>query len=152
MNLPISIKTFLAKCRLTLVCTLAIAFIGCAGKEPKVTLYQQMGSQQGINQLVDQLIIKIGNDNQIFHYFAKANVTHFRKGLVQHFCAVADGPCRYEGDSMKQIHTGMNINEKDFNHLVELLIEVMNELNYSTGVQNQLLKRLAPMRENIIYI
>jgi len=116
------------------------------------TLYAKLGGSQGVSRLVDQLIKNIGSDQQIFHYFAESNVTHFRRGLELHFCSISDGPCTYDGDSMQDIHSGMHINEADFNHLVELLVNAMQTLDYSTSTQNQLLSRLAPLRGEVIKI
>ncbi|NVJ51213.1 MAG: group 1 truncated hemoglobin [Gammaproteobacteria bacterium] len=125
--------------------------IPSCGENPN-TLYAKLGSQAGIEKIVDGLIQAIGRDQQIFHYFREANVSHFRAGLIQHFCDIANGPCRYQGDSMQQIHTGMNISEGDFNRLVELLIEVLEQLDYDIPIQNQLIARLAPLRSQVIKI
>ena len=116
------------------------------------SLYQTLGSEQGIKQIVDNLVIKISKDKQVFPYFAKASVSHFKQGLEMHFCAISNGPCEYTGDSMVDIHTGMNINEADFNRLVELLVEVMEESGVKYTTQNKLLAELAPMRAEIIKI
>tara|TARA_R110000772_G_scaffold192602_4_gene303574 strand:- start:419 stop:580 length:162 start_codon:yes stop_codon:yes gene_type:complete len=53
---------------------------------------------------------------------------------------------------MIDIHTGMNITENDFNHLVDLLINAMELQGIPHRIQNQLLARLAPLRSNIIYM
>jgi len=112
----------------------------------------KIGGSQGVSKLVDQLIKNIGSDEQIFHYFAKSNVTHFRNGLELHFCSISDGPCSYDGDSMQDIHRGMQITEADFNRLVELLVNAMQTLGYSTSTKNELLSRLAPLRSEVIKI
>ncbi|PWK46835.1 group I truncated hemoglobin [Pleionea mediterranea] len=117
----------------------------------KQTLYQELGGETGIENIVDDLINEIGNDQQIFHYFAKADITHFRQGLIEHFCAISNGPCEYTGDNMIDIHTGMNVKETDFNHLVDLLINAMDQNNVPHSVQNQLLAKLVPLRKDIIY-
>ena len=51
---------------------------------------------------------------------------------------------------MVQIHTGMAISESDFNRVVDLLINAMNEVGIAHSVQNQVLARLAPMRSEVI--
>ncbi|MFT7414416.1 MAG: hemoglobin [Methylophagaceae bacterium] len=53
---------------------------------------------------------------------------------------------------MTDIHTGMKITEKDFNYLVDLLIDAMNIQCIPHRIQNQLLARLVPLRASIIYI
>ena len=51
---------------------------------------------------------------------------------------------------MIDIHTGMNINERDFNRIVELLISAMEDSGISFQNQNRILKTLAPSRADII--
>ena len=125
---------------------------GCSSVADDRSLYAQIGGQAGAEQLVDAFIKEIGNDRDILPYFKASNVSHFRNGFLAHLCDTLDGPCEYKGDTMVQIHTGMNINEKDFNKVVDLLINAMNEVGISHPIQNQILARMAPMRENIINI
>ncbi|PCC13741.1 group I truncated hemoglobin [Pseudoalteromonas sp. JB197] len=124
---------------------------GCSSK-PKQSLYQQINGNAGIEKLVDSFIYQIGNDRQVFHYFEHSNITHFRQGFISHLCALTNGPCEYKGDSMVAIHTGMNINEKDFNHVVDLLINAMDEQNIPHSVQNKIISKMAPLRSEIIKI
>lgn len=115
-------------------------------------LYQALGEQQGIERLVDIFVKKLGQDKQIFPYFAKASVSHFKKGFISHICDVSGGPCKYEGDNMVDIHTGMNINEADFNRVVELLVQSMEDAGINYPTQNQVLAKFAPLRSQIIKI
>ncbi|MGI5310152.1 group I truncated hemoglobin [Rheinheimera sp. WS51] len=119
---------------------------------PKMSLYQQINGQAGIERLVDSFIEQIGNDEQVFHYFEHSNISHFRQGFISHLCALIQGPCNYNGDTMVAIHTGMNITEKDFNHVVDLLINAMEEQNIPHPVQNKIISNMAPLRNEIIKI
>jgi hemoglobin len=138
--------------RLTTTLCLIFLLVGCATSTPQNTLYDKLGGETGVDGIVSALIKQIGQDKQIFHYFADANISRFRTHLTTHLCAITDGPCKYVGDSMTDIHTGMKITEKDFNHLVDLLINAMNLQGIPHRIQNQLIARLAPLRANIIYI
>lgn len=128
------------------------SLIGCAllTSTEEYDLYKNMGGQQGIETIVDTFIKKIPSDEDILPYFAKSSVSHFRKGFITHLCDSIGGPCDYKGDSMIDIHTGMNINERDFNRVVELLISAMEESGISYQDQNRVLKILAPSRADII--
>ncbi|MEH6395682.1 MAG: group 1 truncated hemoglobin [Pseudoalteromonas sp.] len=117
-----------------------------------LTLYQQLDGKAGLERLVDSFINQIGNDEQIIHYFEHANISHFREGFINHLCVLTDGPCEYTRDSMVEIHTGMHITEADFNHVVDLLINAMNEQNIDHTVQNKILAKMAPLRSQIIKI
>lgn len=122
----------------------------CASFKQHKSIYQALGQQPGIEKLVDAFIVNIGNDKQVFHYFADANLSRFREEFIVHLCTVSDGPCRYTGDSMEDIHTGMKISEADFNRVVELLVDAMSDCDVSFTTQNKLLAKMAPMRDNII--
>lgn len=128
-----------------------ISLTACATSSEQHTLYDKLGGEAGIDSIVNHLVQNIGKDKQVFHYFAEANVNRFKKHLAWHLCDISDGPCTYTGDNMQQIHDGMQISERDFNHLVDLLIDAMYKADVSHPVQNQLLARLAPMRTDIIY-
>lgn len=130
---------------------LFVLMMGCSSTN-KLTIYQQLDGKEGIEKLVDSFINQIGHDAKILPYFRQANVAHFRLGFMNHLCDITDGPCEYTGDSMVDIHTGMNISEHDFNRVVELLINAMDEQHIPQTIQNKILGRLAPLRPEVINI
>lgn len=116
------------------------------------TLYQALGGAPKVEKIVDVFIQNIASDSVVIKYFTHANVDHFRKGFIQHFCEATDGPCTFEGDSMRDIHTGMNITEGDFNRVVELLIMALEESQVCYPLQNRILKKFAVLRKDVIKI
>jgi hemoglobin len=134
------------------VCLLFAALLTACTSTPNSTLYQQLDGKDGIERLTDSFINQIGNDDKVLAYFTDANVVHFRDGFINHLCALTDGPCEYKGDSMVAIHTGMNITEADFNRVVDLLINAMNEQKINHTLQNKILAKMAPLRPEIIRI
>lgn len=120
-------------------------------QENSYQLYYDIGGNDGIERITDAFIKQIARDPDILPYFAKSSVSHFKQGFISHLCATVKGPCEYSGDSMIDIHTGMNINEKDFNRTVELLIAAMEDADVSYRDQNRILKALAPLRVEIIH-
>ena len=142
------------KLRLMLIAPILIACCSCSSNKPAppAILFDRIGGQEVLENVVENLVKNIGQDEVIFHFFADSNVTRFKENLYIHLCAVSGGPCQYEGDSMVDIHTGMNIREGDFNHLVELLIKAMDSSGVAYPLQNELLSRLVPLRKEIIKI
>lgn len=135
--------------------TLLIACMSCSSTtntkiSNSVSLYQQIGQKPAIDKIIDNLVNMIGHDEVIFPHFAQSNVTHFKDKLSIYLCNITDGPCKYNGDTMQDIHQGMYINTNQFNHFVELFIAAMDASNISYPIQNKLLARLAPLRESII--
>ncbi|ROZ86894.1 group 1 truncated hemoglobin [Pseudomonas neustonica] len=136
--------------------SLSLLFLGLAGcmtSAPPAndSLYQDLGSQAGINRVVEGLLYRIADDPRIVHHFADTDIARLQEKLQEQICVEAGGPCEYTGDSMEQVHAGFVINETDFNALVEDLIAAMDEEGIPVRVQNRLLQRLVPMRDDIIY-
>lgn len=146
----------------SLICTLTVFISGCTlltsdtkqatlQQESSHQLYHDIGGDEGIERITDAFIKQIARDPDILPYFAKSSVSHFKQGFISHLCATVNGPCEYKGDSMIDIHTGMNIDEKDFNRTVELLIAALEDAGISYRDQNRILKALAPLRGEIIH-
>ena len=129
---------------------LLVLLSSCARPEPSGTLYQALGAEQGMEQIVDAFILEIANDPVLIQRFRDSNVDRFRQLITEHFCAVADGPCEYRGDSMVRIHAGMDITSAEFNAIVESLMAAMEEAGTPIAAQNRLLARLARLRPEII--
>ncbi len=115
------------------------------------TLYQEIGGAPKISQITDNLIYEISFNEDVAEYFKNTNIDRFREKLNEHLCLVVDGPCKYTGDSMFDVHKGMQINESHFNKTVELLIIAMTQADIPHTTQNKVLARLVPMRSEITY-
>ncbi|MFC3095727.1 group 1 truncated hemoglobin [Alteromonas sediminis] len=122
----------------------------CATTPP--TLYQELGGEKKVVEIVDNFIAEIEFDETLFEYFKDSNVNRFREKLIEHVCMLTDGPCEYTGDSMVDVHTGMNITESDFNRGVDLFINAMTKAGVPHATQNKVLAVMAPTRKEIIYL
>lgn len=134
----------------TLVALLLLA--ACAGApthEP--TLYEQLGGRDGIAAITDHLLDAFARDPLVAPTFDHVDIRRFRRYFADYLCQTADGPCRYTGDPMSEVHRGMHIDEAMFNAVVQDLIIAMDREHIPVRVQNRLLARLAPQRKHIIY-
>ncbi len=115
------------------------------------TLYAQLGGKPAIEKVIKDFVGYVAQDNRINFFFAKTNIPHLEKMLVEQVCEGTGGPCKYTGLSMKQAHKGMNINTAQFNALVEDLQKSLNANSVPLGLQNQLLAILAPMQPDVVH-
>jgi hemoglobin len=128
----------------------ALLLSSCASVN--TTLYQQLGGEQGVAAIVDNFIVEIEYSETISPYFEDSDIERFREKMIEHICQLSNGPCQYTGDSMVDVHTGMNIPERDFNRVVDLLINAMDKAGVAHPVQNRLLKTMAPLRKEMLYL
>ncbi|MES1950109.1 globin family protein [Salinisphaera sp. S4-8] len=138
---------------LPLVILLGACLSGCqAHPAPDRSLYVALGERDGIAELTETLLLTIAADRRIAGDFRRVDIQRLHRMLTDYICAVADGPCQYTGDSMRDVHRGQQISSADFNALVEDLVLSMEERGLSTATQNRLLARLAPDRREIVDI
>lgn len=121
----------------------------CAHTQPSI--YQQVGGEQKMAEVVDNFITEIEFNATIYEYFKDSDIERFREKLNEHLCFLTGGGCEYTGDTMQQVHGGMNINEHDFNVGVDLFINAMNKAKIPHRLQNKILQVVAPTRGDIIY-
>ncbi|PVZ20592.1 MULTISPECIES: group 1 truncated hemoglobin [unclassified Pseudomonas] len=115
------------------------------------SLYQALGGKPGITRLVEAMLINVAQDPRIVSHFKNVDPVRLRDKLVEKFCVETGGPCVYSGDSMAEAHKGQNISKAEFNALVEDLLKAMDSQGVPVPVQNRLIARLAPQREEVIH-
>lgn len=115
------------------------------------SLYQALGGKPGITRVVEAMLINVAQDARIVSHFKNVDPVRLRDKLVEKFCVEAGGPCMYSGDSMAEVHKGQNISKAEFNALVEDLLKAMDSQGVPVPVQNRLIARLAPQREEVIH-
>ncbi|MFG6666418.1 group 1 truncated hemoglobin [Halomonas sp. HNIBRBA4712] len=124
--------------------------VGCASLKPQATLYERLGGQAGIEATVENFLYRVADDPTLVGFFAHTNIDRLAASLASQFCAVSDGPCRYEGPPMDRAHQHMGIDDADFNRLVEHLEAALRAEQIPLGARNELLGRLAPMHADIM--
>ena len=113
--------------------------------------YDELGGEAGVAQIVDDFNNEISYDREIFPFFKDTNIARLRSKLIEQFCEVSGGPCTYTGDSMAEVHTGMNITSGQFNRVVELLQNALEKNDIPLASRNRLIAALAPVRADTIH-
>ncbi len=150
LNKSVISITFSLLCLLT-GCTTSPSSAALDAMSSADNLYQTLGGKAKINEIVDNFINEIAFDQETYAFFKDSNMQRFKDKLSEQLCVMAEGPCTYTGDSMEQVHTGMNITEANFNHGVDLFINAMNKAEIPHTVQNRLLKEMAKTRKQMLY-
>jgi hemoglobin len=120
---------------------------------PPPTLYDRLGGADGVKQVVDKLIENVTQDpavNKSFRNTKGPKLEALKKNLADQICEVAGGPCKYVGKDMKTAHKGMKITDAQFDSLVNDLKLAMAEAKVGDAEQQELLEKLAPLREDIV--
>lgn len=114
------------------------------------TLYAEFGMKPGLTQIMDDFMLNLLADPRTRPAFEKANQTRVKAQLVEQFCEVLGGPCKYAGAPMKAMHASLGVDTAQFNALVEALQKAMDKHQIAFATQNKLLAKLAPMHRDVI--
>ena len=124
--------------RIVGVCTLVIAsnmitMSAFAGDEEAVagpTLYERMGSADGLTQIINDTIALHQKNPAISHYFDDVDLEQLAVHVVAFFAAGTGGPANYEGRDMTSTHSEMGLSVADFDSAVaDVLTAVKSNVN-----------------------
>src|SRR5689334_23064094 len=119
----------------------------CSSKKAETTptnssdkkLYDRLGGKDAIAGVVDEFLANVQADTAINAMFANADLKGLRTKLIDQICQATGGPCTYQGKTMKEAHTGMNIKEADFQALVGDLKKALDKFKVGEKEQQELL-------------
>ena len=120
--------------------------------DTKPSLYERLGGTGPITAVVGKFVTLVGGDKRINGYFAKTDLAHLKRQLVDQVCQASGGPCTYTGRDMKTAHKGMKVTTAAFNALVEDLVQALDTFNVPEQEKNELLGVLGPMKADIVEI
>jgi truncated hemoglobin YjbI len=124
-------------------------------EEPPKSLYLRLGGNSAISAVIDQFIANVAADTRINVFFADAagdpvRLKKLRDNLINQVGEATGGPEKYTGMTMKAAHKGMNVQEADFNALVEDLSKALDKFAVPMTEKNELLGALATMKGDIV--
>lgn len=114
------------------------------------TLYDRLGGQSGVKQIVDNAYVLILSDDRVKADFDNINPEHIKPRLATLICQLAAGPCVYKGRPMAAAHAGLDLTRAKFNAVAEDLQTAMGQVGVPYWTQNRLMALLAPMQRDIV--
>ena len=129
-------------------CSLLLLSGLAAGAQAR--LYDRLGGAAGVSAIAATLIDRVSADPELGRSFKDAKLDRIKTLLAEQICELSGGPCRYSGDSMREVHAGHHISEAEFFRMVEDLRTVLKERHVSQGATNELLRLLAPMKRDVV--
>lgn len=129
----------------TIVLLVLMLVSGCTST-PQQSLYDEIGGHKTLNTIFGVSITRIYTHPEIGHYFKGVPKSHLRKQLVTQTCELIGGPCEYDGKTMLDSHAGLDIKEREFYILVELVQGAMRDVGLTYQQENRILNKLAPIK------
>jgi hemoglobin len=133
--------------RLLLACLLLSPF-GTHAAEP--SLYERIGGEAVMLRVTEQMLTRVAADPAVNQSFAGINIHKLSIKLASHLCAMTGGGCAPASDSIKVIHAGLGIDERQFFTVVESLRIALDANGVGEREKNELLRMLAPLKRDVV--
>lgn len=113
------------------------------------TTFEKFGGKPGLVLIVDDMMLNLIAAPLTKPFFDNPKKDFIKFMLVEQFCDLLDGGCKYPGRDMKTTHANFKVGRAEFNSLVESLQIAMDKHAVPFTAQNQLLAKLAPMYRDV---
>jgi hemoglobin len=107
-----------------------------------ITLYDRVGGEQGVKNLVRSFYDRVLKDPELAPFFEGASVERLFAMQYEFFAAALDGPVKYSGLSIHQAHFGRGIEKEHFARFVNHLIDTLQAWQFSEQEINMLISRV----------
>jgi len=135
----------------------------------KKSLYDRLGGDAGIRAIVDDFVPRAMNDPRV-NWARKGvkrggfslkrgqsveweatpeKVNGLKYHMVQFLSLATGGPTKYEGREMKEVHSGMNISNAEFDAAVGDLKATLDKIGVGTPEQKELLAIIESTRQQV---
>lgn len=100
--------------------------------------------------MVNELWALVAADSRINARFAHTRPEAFGGQLVDFLCQASGGPCKYQGQDMKAAHTGMKLNDAEFNALAEDTVKALDKFKVNSGEKNEVINLLGSLKDEVV--
>jgi hemoglobin len=114
------------------------------------TLFDKLGGQQGIEQVVDDFYKRVLSDSTLSPFFARTDLDRQRRQQAAFFSQIFDGPKQYSGRQMPETHKGLNLQQQHFDAIVKHLRESLTGRGVSAEDINAAVARVDNLKGAIL--
>ena len=119
------------------------------------SLYERLGSADGISKLVDDIVDAHMNNPGIQTRYLpmkedQERMEKVKKYTRQFLGAGTGGPETYEGLDMPAAHRGMNISEAEFLHVIDDILASLDKNNVDAQSRNEVLAIAYSLKDQIV--
>jgi hemoglobin len=138
---------------------LLFSIAGCATTttaaqdKPQQSLYQRLGGYDAIAAVTDDFIGRLTTEPQFTRFFAGFSTDskkRIRQLIVDQLCEATGGPCIYTGRSMKVVHGGLGITQRDWDATVKLLVASLDKFKVPQREKDELLTAVSQLKPDIV--
>lgn len=95
------------------------------------SIYERIGGEEGIGNMVDGFYKKVLADAELAPYFENVPMDRQIRMQREFFAAATGGPIVYSGRPLSEAHHGLGISRREFHRFTEHMISTLEERGVS---------------------
>ena len=116
----------------------------------KASLYERLGGEAKVRKIANDILDKNYNNPDIGHYFRKVDMKKLKQLVFEFLSMGTGGPHKYTGRDMRTSHTGLKINEDDFQKGNLDVLLALEENGVGEAERNEVIAILDSMKHDVI--
>lgn len=113
--------------------------------DSQISLYEKMGGESNVRNIVIDTIDKNASNPLIAHYFDKIDLERLKELVFEFFAMGTGGPHSYSGRDMLSSHTGLKITDEEWDSATEDTIWALE----NNGVKGEILEEVLVILESL---
>jgi len=113
------------------------------------TLFERVGGEQAINELIDEFYHLVLADPDLKPFFKNTSMDKLRRMQREFFSAALDGPITYTGRPLSHVHHGRGITKHHFALYVGHLIDTLRDRGINDQDVQDIIGRINTYAEEI---
>lgn len=116
----------------------------------QATLYDRLGREPGLREIVDDVIDRIADNPFLEYYFHDVD-----KGLIkilayEYFSMRMGGPDQYTGPDLHAAFFSMNVRPEEYDYALDDTLFILDEKGIGQPERNQIIAVLEELRSDIV--
>ena len=116
----------------------------------ELSLYERIGGQARIGQVIDDMYTRILADEVLAPFFVDTSMEKQKRMQTEFFCAALDGPIKYGGLDLAEAHRGRGITRAHVTRFVDHLLEALKRFELSDKDINDICGRVGTYVNDIV--
>lgn len=116
------------------------------------TLYERLGGTEGITRIATDVVNLHAKNPRIAPRFAAVDAAKLTNAAATFFITGSGGPNVYQGKDMLSAHKGMNIDEAEFNAVLDDVLEALDRNKIGQREKEEVLYIMYSMRKDVVRV
>jgi hemoglobin len=130
--------------------TVVLASISACNEESQTSLYDRIGGEKGVRTITENIWNNHSKNPIVNNRFANSDPEYVKQKVYEIVVASTGGPVEYTGKSMTDAHIAMNINDMEFNAVVDDVLKAFEMNNVDKKERDEVLAILWSVKDQVV--